>query len=79
MLCFAADPADRDENLEHTFQDLTHKQPVAPADITVQMGRKLHVEKAGAAPAARRWLDLRKMHKCTDLAVTLTSPYIAAQ
>ena len=42
-----ADPADRDELLEATFQDLTNQQSVAPTDIVVQMGRKLHVEKAG--------------------------------
>ena len=42
-----ADPQDREAMLERTFQDLTNKQPVAPSELTVQMGRKLHVKKAG--------------------------------
>jgi predicted ATPase len=37
----------RDEELASAFTDLTNNQPVAPASISVQMGRKLHVNKAG--------------------------------
>lgn len=47
MLSFAADPEDRQQALEHTFEAITNQQPVAPATVTVQMGRKLQVDKAG--------------------------------
>ncbi len=59
-----ADPADRDELLEETFRDLTNKQSVAPTDVAVQMGRKLHVEKAGA-PCLRTSTACAVCTECT--------------
>lgn len=47
VVFFAADPRDRQQALEHTFAAITNQQPVAPATLTVQMGRKLQVDKAG--------------------------------
>lgn len=44
---YFTDPKDRQHALEHTFEAITNQQPVAPATLTVQMGRKLQVDKAG--------------------------------
>lgn len=44
---YFTDAHDREQALQHVFEAITNKQPVAPTALTVQMGRKLQVEKAG--------------------------------
>ncbi len=39
---------DRDTALHETFTELVNHQPIGPAVVTVQMGRKLPVPEAGA-------------------------------
>jgi hypothetical protein len=46
---YCADAHYREQALQHVFEAITNKQPVAPTALTVQMGRKLQVEKAGVA------------------------------
>ena len=38
---------DRDAALHETFVELTNHQDIGPAEVTVQMGRKLPVPEAG--------------------------------
>lgn len=40
----------RDEELTAAFTDLANNRPVTPASVKVQMGRTLHIERAGQLP-----------------------------
>ena len=40
-----------EETLQETFEALTNKNPIGPAEVAVQMGRTLAVPRAGAHPS----------------------------
>ncbi len=46
---------DRDEALHQIFTELTNHQHIGPAEVTVQMGRKLPVPEAGTLAACHGW------------------------